>query len=252
MMLYISYFLLFIVDILVISIAICFIKYKDFCIRLHAFDMFVIYCTNFLLLAICFYNFSFLFFIKTLTIIILNSLCSISVLHLLFKNTNLGDTKEYAVRREKMIKARKESIALIRAEIAKNIIENIEHEDNLDTQKQDRKSLADFFMDVSKKKVISDNNTTENGENNNESRKNIDENKASNNIENSPIVQKAKKENEKITDEIKEQKKALKKKIEVARRNAFITRKPEKIEETEKIIKDILDKYGLTEEMLDE
>lgn len=249
---YIAYFLLFIVDILVISTTVCFLKYEDFCIRLHAFDMFTIYCTNFLLLAICFYNFSFLFFLKTFTIIILNSLCSIPVLHLLFKNTNLGDTKEYAIRREKMIKARKESIALMKAEIAKNIIESIEHKDSMDTKKQDRKSLADFFIDVSKKKVIIDNNTNENLENNNESKKNVDGNKAYNNIESSPIVQTAKKENEKVTDEIKEQKKALKKKIEVARRNAFITRKPEKIEETEKIIKDILDKYGLTEEMLDE
>lgn len=251
-MLYLSYFLLFIVDILVISTAVCFLKYKDFCIRLHAFDMFIIYCTNFLLLAICFYNFSFLFFLKTLTIIILNSLCSISVLHLLFKNTNLGDTKEYAIRREKMIKARKESIALMKAEMAKNIIENIEHKDNLDVQKQDKKSLADFFVDASKKKAISNNIATENGKNNNESKKNIDENKTSNNIEDNSIVRMAKNENGKITDEIKEQKKALKKKLETARRNAFITRKPEKIEETEKIIKDILDKYGLTEDMLDE
>ena len=53
-------------------------------------------------------------------------------------------------------------------------------------------------------------------------------------------------------EKIREQKRALKKKIETARKNAYSTRKPEKIQETEKIIKDILDKYGLTEEMLNE
>ncbi|MDR1494521.1 MAG: hypothetical protein LBI29_00605 [Rickettsiales bacterium] len=59
-----------------------------------------------------------------------------------------------------------------------------------------------------------------------------------------------KKENDMLTQKIKEQKKILRKKIETARRNAYVTRKPEEIEKTEKIIKDILDKYDLTEESL--
>ncbi|MDR3079070.1 MAG: monovalent cation/H(+) antiporter subunit G [Rickettsiales bacterium] len=59
-----------------------------------------------------------------------------------------------------------------------------------------------------------------------------------------------KKENDMLTQKIKEQKKILRKKIETARRNAYVTRKPEEIAKTEKIIKDILDKYDLTEESL--
>ena len=51
-------------------------------------------------------------------------------------------------------------------------------------------------------------------------------------------------------EEIKKQKMALKRKIEDARKSAYATRKPEKMLETEKIIKEVLDKYGLTEEML--
>jgi hypothetical protein len=61
-----------------------------------------------------------------------------------------------------------------------------------------------------------------------------------------------KKENDMLTQKIKEQRKILRKKIEIARRNAYITRKPEEIEKTEKIIKDILDKYDLTEESLND
>jgi hypothetical protein len=61
-----------------------------------------------------------------------------------------------------------------------------------------------------------------------------------------------KKENDVLKEKIKEQKRILRKKIETARRNAYVTRKPTEIEKTEKIIKDILDKYGLTEETLNE
>jgi hypothetical protein len=63
---------------------------------------------------------------------------------------------------------------------------------------------------------------------------------------------KIKKENDMLTQKIKEQKKILRKKIETARRNAYVTRKPEEIEKTEKIIKDILNKYELTEESLND
>ena len=57
-------------------------------------------------------------------------------------------------------------------------------------------------------------------------------------------------ENEELRQKIKEQKKILRKKIETVRRNAFITRKPEEIQKAEDLIKGILDKYHLTEEML--
>lgn len=58
------------------------------------------------------------------------------------------------------------------------------------------------------------------------------------------------KENEELRKKIREQKKILRKKIETVRRNAFITRKPEEIQKAEDLIKGILDKYHLTEEML--
>jgi hypothetical protein len=58
------------------------------------------------------------------------------------------------------------------------------------------------------------------------------------------------KENEELRKKIKEQKKILRKKLETIRRNAFITRKPEEIEKAEKLIKDILTKHNLTEDML--
>ena len=58
------------------------------------------------------------------------------------------------------------------------------------------------------------------------------------------------KENEELKKKIREQKKILRKKIETVRKNAFITRKPEEIQKAEDLIKGILDKYHLTEEML--
>ena len=58
------------------------------------------------------------------------------------------------------------------------------------------------------------------------------------------------KENEELRKKIREQKKILRKKIETVRRNAFITRKPEEIQKAEDLIKGILDKYHLTEDML--
>ena len=58
------------------------------------------------------------------------------------------------------------------------------------------------------------------------------------------------KENEELRNKIREQKKILRKKIETVRRNAFITRKPEEIQKAEDLIKGILDKYHLTEDML--
>ncbi len=63
---------------------------------------------------------------------------------------------------------------------------------------------------------------------------------------------KIKAENDDLKAKIKEQKKILRKKIETARKKAFITRKPEEIEKTEKMIQDILNKYNLTEDMLKE
>jgi hypothetical protein len=57
-------------------------------------------------------------------------------------------------------------------------------------------------------------------------------------------------ENEDLKQKIKEQKKILWKKLEALRRNAFITRKPEEIAKAEKLIKDILEKHNLTEDML--
>ncbi|MDR2777942.1 MAG: hypothetical protein LBB13_00330 [Rickettsiales bacterium] len=59
-------------------------------------------------------------------------------------------------------------------------------------------------------------------------------------------------DSEALKKKIKDQKKSLKKKIEIARKNAYKTRKPKEIEKTEATIRDILEKYHLTEELLDE
>jgi hypothetical protein len=81
--------------------------------------------------------------------------------------------------------------------------------------------------------------------------------KNSNNSNNTFSEESIKKEIEAMNDEelekkIKEQKKTLRKQIETARKNAFKTRKRTEIEKTEKTIKDILDKFNLTEDMLNE
>ena len=57
-------------------------------------------------------------------------------------------------------------------------------------------------------------------------------------------------ERKELQDKIREQKRKLRDKIEKARKNALITRKQEEIDKTEAMIQDILTKYNLTEEML--
>ena len=59
-----------------------------------------------------------------------------------------------------------------------------------------------------------------------------------------------KKENELLKVKIKKQKLILRRKIENARKKAYLTENPECVEKAEKDIKNILEKHHLTEEMI--
>ena len=211
-------------------------------ILLHVTNILNIYGVNFFLLAICFSRFSYQFLLEVIVIIAVNTLCSLTLLHILFKKSDVGDTTEYAKKREKMLEARMQHFReVLRNKQANDIVENhsndeIEMDDNQDNtsdyQKEVIKRQADFSTFFSE----CVNRIAANSEGQPEE----------------PSEEEVKEAIDDTEEKIREQKRALKKKIETARKNAYSTRKPEKIQETEKIIKDILDKYGLTEEMLNE
>lgn len=264
---YLLYTLIFLVSLLLLAVIFRLLKRSDFCIELHClglFDFYVVNLTLFIPLAI---SFNLNSFVETLTIVVANTLCCLAVLHLLFREANVGDTGEYARRREKMILARQQAIAVERELLAKNMREKARkaRKNSLKILRENN-LLGSFLKNAEKDREIreaekarveaaknaapttaptgSTSKTAAAGANAIRSGT-IDPN-------NNPVTRSAQRESAAVSDDIKEQKKALKKKIETARKNAFITRKPEKIAETEKIIKEILDKYGLTEEMLDE
>lgn len=59
-------------------------------------------------------------------------------------------------------------------------------------------------------------------------------------------------ENDILKDKIRRQKKILREKIDRARKKAYYDGDPEEVEKTEKMVKDILAKYHLTEKDIQE
>lgn len=235
----ISYFFFIISVLFSLSGVILFLKYSNnVCILLHATKILNIYGINFFLIAICFSRFSYQFFLEILVVVTVNTLCSLTLLHILFKKSDVGDTTEYAKKREKMLENRRKYFreALKNRQIEQkndayeeDQISNQSGVSNEEEMTRRQNDFSIFFSDcMYRMKSNAEYETEEYSE------KEIDE-----------VI-------DDTEEKIKEQKRVLKKKIETARRNAYVTRKPEKIQETENTIKEILDKYDLTEEMLDE
>ena len=247
-MIIVSYFFFVVSTIFFISGLILLSKYlDDIGISLHATKILNIYAINTLLLAICCSNFSYQFLLEIIVIITINSLCFLTLLHILFKKSNIGDTEEYAKRREKTLEARSRYFK----EYLKNNrdIRNINKtNNNIKTARTNEEQTND---DIDNDKILKSDDKSW------IVRREIDfstffsdcMDKMDNNIE-EPNKEDVNKAIDDAEEEIKKQKIALKRKIEDARKSAYATRKPEKMLETEKIIKEVLDKYGLTEEML--
>lgn len=248
MSLYISYFFLIISMLFLFSGFVLLLRYSNnIGILLHVTNILNIYGINFFLLAICFSRFSYQFLLEVIIIIAVNTLCSLTLLHILFKKSDVGDTTEYAKKREKMLEARMQHFReVLRNKQPKNVVKNnvIENRGYDETDVYDSQDdTINYDQKVVKRQVDFSTFFSE------------CVNRIAANSEGQPEEPSEEEVKEAIDDteeKIREQKRALKKKIETARKNAYSTRKPEKIQETEKIIKDILDKYGLTEEMLNE
>lgn len=243
MSLYISYFFLIISMLFLFSGFVLLLRYSNnIGILLHVINILNIYGINFFLLAICFSRFSYQFLLEVIVIITVNTLCSLTLLHILFKKSDVGDTTEYAKKREKMLEARMQHFReVLRNKQANDIVEN-HNNDEIETD-NNQDNTSDYQKEVIKRQADFSTFFSE------------CVNRIAANSEGQPEEPSEEEVKEAIDDteeKIREQKRALKKKIETARKNAYSTRKPEKIQETEKIIKDILDKYGLTEEMLNE
>lgn len=249
-MIIIDCFLLVASTIFLLSGLVLLLKYSDdIGISLHAIKILNMYGVNTALLTICFSNFSCQFLLETIVMITINSLCFLTLLHILFRKSNVGDTEEYARKREKMLEARNKyfreflknnkdfkDIAKTNNIVSTNIIKTNKEQTNDDTnndkifKSNDESWMIERQIDFST--FFSDC---------------IDRMKDSVEEPNKEEVDKAIDDTE---EEIRKQKLALKRKIEDARKSAYATRKPEKMLETEKIIKEVLEKYGLTEEML--
>jgi monovalent cation/proton antiporter MnhG/PhaG subunit len=219
-----------------------FVRYKDFYIKLHAVSMFNVYGINFILFSIGINSYDPIIFFEILLVILINTLINLAVIHVLMRNAILGDIKYDAKTRDQKLKEKTEKM---KEKELKNKIqkEKEEEERKLSEAKKEKDKKEENKNKIKKMK---------------EEIKEIEKepNKTGKTEEvavaESEADEKIRKENEELKEKIKEQKKILKKKIETARKNAFITRKPEEIEKTEKMIKDILIKYHLTEEMLNE
>lgn len=235
-------------------------KYSnDIGISLHAIKILNIYGINFVLLAICFSSFSYQFLLETIVIMIINSLCSLTLLHILFKKSNVGDTEEYAKKREKTLETRNKYFKefLKNSKNTKNTTKSIKINKTTEANAtQTNETAADEQVDNDSDNTDDDKIFKPDNEDETNKRR-IDfstffsdcMDKMEDPIE-EPDREDVNKAIDDTEEEIRKQKRALKKKIEDARKSAYATRKSDKILETEKIIKEVLDKYGLTEEML--
>lgn len=188
---------------------------NNFYMKIQCAKLITIYGMTFLFFGIGINSFDSSTFFKTLFLIILNILTSLSSIHALSRKAFLSgvqfDCKERVDEEEEFIKEAKDELERQRREEEEKIKEQLLQEERL-------KRLKEEELERQRKE---------------EEEKYI-------------------KENESLKEKIREQKRKLKEKIRKARMNARITRKQEEIDKTENMIKEILTKYDLTEEMLED
>lgn len=190
-------------------------RYKNFYMKVQCAKLIVIYGISFLLLSTGISSFDSTIFFKTLFLVILNLLVTLSGFHALIRKAFLSDIKfdckERADEEEELIKEAKKELERQRLEEEKRVREELEKQENI--KKLQEEKLAQMRKEEEER---------------------------------------YEKENESLKEKIKEQKRKLREKIRKARMNARITRKQEEIDKTEEMINEILTKYNLTEEMLKE
>jgi multisubunit Na+/H+ antiporter MnhG subunit len=264
-----------------------FSKYKNFFIKVHAANMFSIYGANFIFLAIGILSFRPVIFFEICGIVILNTLSAIAVTHCLVRNAILSGVECVAKSRDEVLKMKekeknefyetlrernkkKEEKIKQKEEIKKKKVREKEELDKIKKEEKIRLKEEKTWRDEEKKqdkKKDKDVKTSATASKFTQKAKSEDRpvataskgepklvaattTSATDKAGIKPEQKDIEKENDELKEKIREQKKILRKKLETIRRNAFITRKPEEIEKAEKLIKDILSKHNLTEDML--
>lgn len=203
---------------------------KNLYMKIHCLHIINIYGINITLLAIGINSCDANFFFKCFFMIVLNTITTLTVGHVVMRKAFLTNVPFDCKERqeiEKIIEQEREE-RMIREEEEK--IRKEEEERKKKREEEERMIIA--RMEEEKEKERREREELE--------KKKKEEEEA------------YEKERLELQEKIKEQKRKLKDKIAKARKNAKITRKQSEIDKTEKMIKDILDKYGLTEEMLEE
>ena len=279
---YLSIFCLFFGGFFIFASFIGLIRYKDFYIKLHTLTMFNVYGASLILFSVSILSYEPIIFFEILFLIVINSICSIAITSFLLKNAILNDILYNAKSRDEIIQEENEEIY----NKTRDFIDNRISKESLRRRlsNKDRKKLEKLKQKEEKEKEklkqkeekekekIRQKEEKEKLKQKEEKKTNLqkqeDKKVQQQSKEQQPQPQQQAKEqpkeqpkpkeemtdiereNEELRQKIKEQKKILRKKIETVRKNAFITRKPEEIQKAEDLIKSILDKYHLTEEML--
>ena len=279
---YLSIFCLFFGGFFIFASFVGLIRYKDFYIKLHTLTMFNIYGASLILFSVSILSYEPIIFFEILFLIVINSICSMAVTSFLLKNAILNDILYNAKSRDEIIqeenekiynktrdfvgnKISKESLRQRLSYKDKKKLEKLKQKEEKEKlklkQKEDKEKLKLKQKEEKEKEKLKQKEEKEKLKEEKQKKADIQtqqENKIQQQPQQQPKEQPKPKEemsdiereNEELRQKIKEQKKILRKKIETVRKNAFITRKPEEIQKAEDLIKSILDKYHLTEEML--
>ena len=267
MLAYLSNFFLIVGSFFMISAIVGLMRYKDFYIKLHTLSMFNIYGVSSTLFSLAIKTYDPIIFFEVIFLIIINIISTVAVVSVLFRNAILSNVKYKAktrddITQEEMLKAKDKIGFIINddtvVQAKKDLRNRLTEKDKIKlekiTKKEEEKKHSKEIKKEEKKTEEKIKKKTETKPITIKSEVQKQEVKVD---KNPPKIKEPKKEmtdiekeNEELRNKIREQKKILRKKIETVRRNAFITRKPEEIQKAEDLIKGILDKYHLTEDML--
>ena len=188
---------------------------ENFYMKVQCAKLITIYGITFLLLSSGISSFDSTIFFKTLFLSILNLLISLSIMHTLSRKAFLSDVQFGCSERAD---EEEELMKEAKKELEKQKLEEEKRiKEELEKQ-ENAKRLQEEELERQRKAE----------------------------------EERYERENESLREKIKEQKRKLREKIRKARMNARITRKQEEIDKTEEMINEILTKYNLTEEMLEE
>ena len=248
---YLSIFCLFFGGFFIFASFIGLIRYKDFYIKLHTLTMFNVYGASLILFSVSILSYEPIIFFEILFLIVINSICSIAITSFLLKNAILNDILYNAKSRDEIIQEENE-------EIYNKTRDFIDKKEKLKQKEEKEKIIQKEEKEKIKQKEEKKTNLQKQEDKKVQQQSKEQQPQPQQQPKEQPKEQPKPKEemtdiereNEELRQKIKEQKKILRKKIETVRKNAFITRKPEEIQKAEDLIKSILDKYHLTEEML--